>query len=144
MLFKVDENLPVEIAQLLSDLGHDAKTINDQRLQGVNDRVLLERCDNEKRALVTLLLFFHPPSQAKGVTVVPRPSVLYSSLVLSERSSLSSPSAFFRLLFQSAIPNPHYLVRFYSAIRNPHSAILKVPQVNPFSAVMKKKLYDIR
>jgi len=47
MLFKVDENLPVEIAELLSDLGHDAKTINDQRLQGVNDRVLLERCDKE-------------------------------------------------------------------------------------------------
>jgi hypothetical protein len=45
MLFKVDENLPVELAELLTDLGHDAKTINDQRLQGVNDRVLLERCD---------------------------------------------------------------------------------------------------
>jgi len=29
MLFKVDENLPVEIAELLSDLGHDAKTIKD-------------------------------------------------------------------------------------------------------------------
>jgi predicted nuclease of predicted toxin-antitoxin system len=40
MLFKVDENLPVELAELLSDLGHDAKTVNDQRLQGVNDRVL--------------------------------------------------------------------------------------------------------
>jgi hypothetical protein len=25
MLFKVDENLPVELAELLSDLGHDTK-----------------------------------------------------------------------------------------------------------------------
>jgi hypothetical protein len=46
----------LEIAERLSDLGHDAKTINDQRLQGVNDRVLLERCDKEKRTLVMLCL----------------------------------------------------------------------------------------
>ena len=58
MPFKVDENLPVELAELLSYLGHDAKTVNDQRLQGVNDRVLLERCDNEKRTLVTLDIDF--------------------------------------------------------------------------------------
>ena len=58
MLFKVDENLPVELAELLSDLGHDAKTVNDQRLHGVNDRVLLERCDNERRTLVTLDIDF--------------------------------------------------------------------------------------
>ena len=75
MLFKVDENLPVEIAGLLSDLGHDAKTINDQRLQGVNDRVLLERCDNEKRTLVTLDIDFsdirtYPPRDHEGIIVL--------------------------------------------------------------------------
>ena len=58
MLFKVDENLPVEIAQVLSDWGHDAKTVNDQRLQGVNDRALLELCDKEKRTLITLDIDF--------------------------------------------------------------------------------------
>ncbi len=72
MLFKVDENLPVEMAKLLSDLGHDAKTINDQRLQGVNDRVLLERCDREKRTLVTLDIDFsdirtYPPQDHEGI-----------------------------------------------------------------------------
>jgi len=75
MLFKVDENLPVELAELLSDLGHDAKTVNDQRLQGVNDRVLLERCDNEKRTLVTLDIDFsdiraYPPRDHEGIILL--------------------------------------------------------------------------
>jgi predicted nuclease of predicted toxin-antitoxin system len=52
MLFKLDENLPVDLAQFLSDLGHDTKTVKDQRLQGANDRVLLEKCDKEKRILI--------------------------------------------------------------------------------------------
>ena len=75
MLFKVDENLPVELAELLSDLGRDAKTVNDQRLQGVNDRVLLERCDNEKRTLVTLDIDFsdiraYPPRDHEGIILL--------------------------------------------------------------------------
>ena len=75
MFFKVDENLPVEIAELLSDLGHDAKTINDQRLQGVNDQALLERCDKEKRILVTLDIDFsdirtYPPQEHEGIILL--------------------------------------------------------------------------
>ena len=75
MLFKVDENLPVQLAELLSDLGHDAKTIHDQRLQGVNDLVLLEKCDNEKRTLVTLDIDFsdirtYPPRDHQGIILL--------------------------------------------------------------------------
>ena len=75
MLFKVDENLPVEIAELLSDSGHDAKTIKDQRLQGGNDRVLLERCDQDKRILVTLDIDFsdiltYPPQKHEGIILL--------------------------------------------------------------------------
>jgi predicted nuclease of predicted toxin-antitoxin system len=75
MLFKVDENLPVEVAQLLSDLGHDAKTVNDQGLKGVNDRGLMERCDNEHRTLVTLDIDFsdiraYPPRDHEGIIVL--------------------------------------------------------------------------
>lgn len=29
MQFKIDENLPIEIAELLNDAGHDAKTVNN-------------------------------------------------------------------------------------------------------------------
>ena len=75
MLFKVDENLPVELAELLSDLGHDTKTVNDQRLQGVNDRALLELCDKEKRTLVTLDIDFsdirtYPPQDHEGIILL--------------------------------------------------------------------------
>lgn len=75
MLFKVDENLSVELAELLSDLGHDAKTVNDQHLQGVNDRVLLERCDREQRTLVTLDIDFsdirtYPPRDHEGIILL--------------------------------------------------------------------------
>jgi predicted nuclease of predicted toxin-antitoxin system len=75
MLFKIDENLPVELAQFLSDLGHGTKTVNDQRLEGVNDRALLERCDKEKRTLVTLDIGFsdiraYPPRDHEGIIVL--------------------------------------------------------------------------
>ena len=75
MLFKVDENLPVELAQLLSELGHDTKTVKDERLQGANDRSLIERCDKEKRALITLDTDFsdiraYPPRDHEGIIVL--------------------------------------------------------------------------
>lgn len=75
MLFKLDENLPVDLAQFLSDLGHNTKTVKDQRLQGANDRVLLERCDKEKRILITLDIDFsdiraYPPRIHEGIIVL--------------------------------------------------------------------------
>jgi predicted nuclease of predicted toxin-antitoxin system len=33
MLFKIDENLPTDLAQLMVSSGHDAKTVYDQQLQ---------------------------------------------------------------------------------------------------------------
>lgn len=35
MQFKIDENLPVEIAELLLDAGYDAKTVHEQKLGGI-------------------------------------------------------------------------------------------------------------
>jgi len=35
MQFKIDENLPIEIAELLINAGYDAKTVKDQQLQGI-------------------------------------------------------------------------------------------------------------
>ena len=56
MKFKVDENLPIEIAQLLREAGHDVYSVHEQGLVGAKDRVLAEVCQSEKRAMVTLEL----------------------------------------------------------------------------------------
>ena len=36
MRFKVDENLPVEVAQLFQEAGYEATTVLDQQLGGSN------------------------------------------------------------------------------------------------------------
>jgi predicted nuclease of predicted toxin-antitoxin system len=37
MRLKVDENLPVEVADLLRAAGHDAATVNDEGVGGATD-----------------------------------------------------------------------------------------------------------
>ena len=75
MLFKIDENLPIEIAEILINGGHDAKTINEQRLQGVKDPVLIDACKSENRVLVTIDTDFsdirtYPPHEFSGIIVL--------------------------------------------------------------------------
>ena len=38
MKIKLDENLPLRLATLLKDLGHDAQTLFEERLTGHADR----------------------------------------------------------------------------------------------------------
>ncbi len=71
MKFKVDENLPVEIAALLREAGHEAATVLDQKLGGNADPSIASVCRNEDRALVTLDMDFadirsYPPNQYPG------------------------------------------------------------------------------
>ncbi|WP_246604644.1 DUF5615 family PIN-like protein [Chloracidobacterium aggregatum] len=54
MTFKVDENLPVDIADLLRQAGYDAATVFEQRLEGSPDSSLAAVCQKEGRVLVTL------------------------------------------------------------------------------------------
>lgn len=75
MQFKIDENLPIEIAELLINAGHDAKTINDQQLQGTRDPFLINVCKSENRVLVTLDTDFsdirtYPPQDFSGIIVL--------------------------------------------------------------------------
>ena len=75
MQFKIDENLPVEIAELLIHAGHDAATVVSQRLRGKPDQVIVEVCVRERRVLVTLDLDFadiraYPPRQYPGFLVL--------------------------------------------------------------------------
>lgn len=75
MNFKVDENLPVEVADLLRGAGHDAATVLEQNLGGAADNQLALVCHQEKRAIVTLDLDFadirtYPPEQFSGIVVL--------------------------------------------------------------------------
>lgn len=53
MRFKVDEDLPTEVAVLLREKGHDAPTVGDQQLQGCPDEQLWSVAQGERRCLVT-------------------------------------------------------------------------------------------
>jgi predicted nuclease of predicted toxin-antitoxin system len=75
MRFKVDENLPVEVAKLLSQVGHDAATVLEQHLSGGADSDVALVCQREGRVLVTLDLDFadiraYPPAQCPGLIVL--------------------------------------------------------------------------
>jgi predicted nuclease of predicted toxin-antitoxin system len=75
MRFKVDENLPIEVAELLIAGAHDAVTVNDEGLQGTSDARLAEICQAEDRVLVTLDIGFadirnYPPQSLPGLIVL--------------------------------------------------------------------------
>jgi predicted nuclease of predicted toxin-antitoxin system len=49
--FKIDKNLPVEIAELLRAIGYDAITVIEQELRGEDDALISEACLQEGRVL---------------------------------------------------------------------------------------------
>ena len=51
--FKVDEDLPGDVATLLREAGHDATTVVEQDLTGASDDALWRSVDQEKRCLIT-------------------------------------------------------------------------------------------
>lgn len=75
MRFKVDENLPVEVADLLRDAGHDADTVSDEGLGGAADPDLGTLVRHEGRVLITLDVGFadirsYPPGDYEGLVVL--------------------------------------------------------------------------
>jgi predicted nuclease of predicted toxin-antitoxin system len=75
MKFKIDENLPVEVAILLKDSGYDAHTVHDEGMTGANDDKINSRCKSEDRILITLDLDFsdirnYPPESNPGIIVI--------------------------------------------------------------------------
>lgn len=53
MKIKLDENLPLQLASLLEELGHDAHTVHDERLIGHEDRQIWDAAQKESRFLIT-------------------------------------------------------------------------------------------
>lgn len=75
MQFKTDENLPTEVAELLTVAGYDTKTVNDQGLRGIKDNILVAKCTEENRILITLDTDFsnikaYPPEEFHGIIVL--------------------------------------------------------------------------
>jgi predicted nuclease of predicted toxin-antitoxin system len=73
--FKIDENVPVEAAQLLVEAGYDCHTVHDERLVGATDEMVALACQAEARVLVTQDLDFadvraYPPGTHPGIIVV--------------------------------------------------------------------------
>jgi predicted nuclease of predicted toxin-antitoxin system len=90
--FKVDENLPVEIAELLGSSGHEADTVADENASGVADTALAALCRREGRTLITLDRGFadiraYPPGEYQGIVVL-RPERQDKDAVLRLSSQL--------------------------------------------------------
>lgn len=77
--FKLDENVPGEVAALLRDAGHDASSALEEGLGGLPDERMLQACKEEARVLVTLdmgcgdIRAYPPPSHG-GIWVL-RPNL---------------------------------------------------------------------
>jgi predicted nuclease of predicted toxin-antitoxin system len=75
MKFKIDENLPVEVAEVLRQAGYEAVTVHDQNLAGEIDRTIALVCQSEQRVLITLDTDFadirsYPPREYAGLVVL--------------------------------------------------------------------------
>jgi predicted nuclease of predicted toxin-antitoxin system len=54
MKFKLDENLPLELADDLTRLGHDADTVVSEGLAGSDDATVVRAARSSERILMTL------------------------------------------------------------------------------------------
>jgi len=75
---KVDEDLPVEVADLLRSAGHDAITVAQEGLTGSPDDSLLKAVQRERRCLLTADKGFAnaqslPPGTHAGVVLLRLP-----------------------------------------------------------------------
>lgn len=75
MGFKVDEDLPRQVAELLIAGGHEAATVVEQGWQGTPDEMLWPRIQDERRRLITADKGFadlrrHPPGTHAGVILL--------------------------------------------------------------------------
>jgi len=71
---KLDENMPVEAAEILRAAGWECDTVFDEALGGAEDPDISSRCQAEGRVLFTLDLDFadiraYPPSAHVGIVV---------------------------------------------------------------------------
>lgn len=74
MKFTVDENLPLALADLLRQAGHNAIALAEHHEAGERDALLIRSCQQDQSILVTLDVDFadirsYPPSDYPGIIV---------------------------------------------------------------------------
>jgi predicted nuclease of predicted toxin-antitoxin system len=87
MKAKLDENLDSRLVEPLRKAGHDATSVVEQELSGIDDESLLNLCKTEGRILVTLDLDFanvlrYPSEDSPGLIVLRGPNQLLSTTQL--------------------------------------------------------------
>ena len=75
MKIKLDENLPLRLATLLNELGHDVHTLHEERLAGRADNEIWGAAQKESRFLITQDLDFSDsrrfaPGSHHGILVI--------------------------------------------------------------------------
>lgn len=73
--FKIDENLPISVADILVEAGYDTHTVYQEQVQGMSDAGIASICREESRILITLDLDFsdiraYPPDEHPGFIVL--------------------------------------------------------------------------
>jgi len=75
MRIKIDENMPVDVIDVLENMGHEAHSVYTEGIEGCSDRELITICKKEQRVLITLdndfsNIFAYPPEKFKGIIVL--------------------------------------------------------------------------
>lgn len=74
MKIKIDENLPIDAADVFKTAGHDTESVYSEGLEGASDRQLIIICKREQRVLITLdydfsNILIYPPEKYEGIIV---------------------------------------------------------------------------
>jgi predicted nuclease of predicted toxin-antitoxin system len=92
--FKLDENMPTDLATMLRQEGHDITDVIEEGLAGEDDRPVLQEAARENRILVTFDLDFadirtFPPGSHAGIVVFRLQDQRWCCLESPARRSLS-------------------------------------------------------
>ena len=95
MRIKLDECVDARLVVPLRQAGHEATTVRDQRLQGIEDPDLFKHCKSEEHVLVTLDLDFSnvlrfPPEQTPGLVVLRGPDDLFPTMRILIRTLVNA------------------------------------------------------
>lgn len=74
MKFKLDEHLPTELAEDLWRTGHDAMTVVEQGMSGIDDEALMQVVKSEARVVLTMdkgiaNVIAYPPASFAGIVL---------------------------------------------------------------------------